>query len=251
METQLTDYNKYDMNMKEKILYILIAMSVISVLAFIFYHNLYFSIMVCPISLLYPRIKLGEIIEKRKYNLNLQFKDMLYALSSSLNAGKSVEMSFKGIAEDLSVVYIDPNTDILVEIQVIIRKLEMNETIEAALADFAERSHLDDIKNFVDVFKTCKRTGGNIIEIIKNTSNIINDRIEKMEEINIMLSERKIEQRVLNCLPIFMIVLLTFTVPEYIAPVFNDIKGVLAMTVSIIFLVIAYFISGKITRITI
>lgn len=249
MEKDLNDYANYCMNSKEKIFYTFLAMIVIFGLAFIFYHNMLISLILCPIALVYPKIKCREIIEKRKYNLNLQFKDMLYSLSSSLNAGKSVELSFREIHQDLSVIYIDPNTDILLETQVILRKLEMNETIEAALTDFAKRAHLDDVTNFVDVFNICKRTGGNIIEIIKNTSNIINDKIENKEEINIILSERKLEQKILTSLPVFMIVLLTLTVPEYIAPVFNDIKGVAAMSISVLFLLIAYVISKKIIRI--
>jgi len=245
----LTDYNEYYMSINEKFMYILLAMTVVSIIAYIFYHNIAISVLLSPIGFIYPKIKCREIIEKRKYELNLQFKEMLYSLSSSLNAGKSVEMSFREVLQDLSVTYIDPDTDILSEVTIITRKLEMNETIESALTDFAERSHLEDITNFADVFKTCKRTGGNIIEIIRNTSNIINDKIGIKEEINIILSERKLEQRVLNLLPIFMMVLLTFTVPEYISPVFTELTGIIAMTVSIAFLATAYMISRKIIRI--
>lgn len=248
-DKQLTDYDEYHMNKKEKIMYILLAMAVISLIAYIFYHNVAISVLMSSLGFLYPQIKRREIIEKRKYELNLQFKEMLYSLSASLNAGKSVEMSFREVLSDLSVTYIDPETDILFEVNIITRKLEMNETIESALTDFAERSHLDDITNFADVFKTCKRTGGNIIEIIRNTSNIINDKIGIKEEINIILSERKLEQRVLNLLPIFMMVLLTLTVPEYISPVFTELTGIIAMTVSIAFLAIAFIISRKIIRI--
>ncbi len=249
MNNKLTDYNIYHMTVKEKIIYVSMAIAAIFILVFIFYHNIYISIVLSSLAIFYPKIKLKEIIAKRKYNLNLQFKDMLYSLSSSLGAGKSVERSFKEVFLDLSVIYIDPNTDILNETQIITRKLEMNETIESALADFAMRSHLDDVADFVDVFRIAKRTGGNIIEIIKNTSNIINDKIEIKEEIDIILTERKLEQRILNLLPIFMIVLLTFTVPEYIAPVFNDVKGIMAMSVSILLLLLAYIISRKIIRI--
>lgn len=250
-EKQLRDYNDHHMNVREKVIYILIAMITISLIVYIFYHSVLISILLSPIGFLYPKIKSREIIEKQKYELNLQFKEMLYSLSSSLNAGKSPEMSFREVLSDLSVTYVDPETDILLEVAIIVRKLEMNETIESALTDFAERSHLEDIKNFTDVFKTCKRTGGNIIEIIKNTSNIINDKIGIKEEINIILSERKLEQRILNLLPIFMMLLLTFTVPEYINPVFTEATGRIAITSAIALLVTAYIISGKIIKIVV
>ncbi|MFZ5988479.1 MAG: type II secretion system F family protein [Bacillota bacterium] len=244
-----TDYNVYIMSLKEKILYTLLAACVIFGVAFVFYQNWIISALVSPIALFYPRIKTGDIVEKRKNELNIQFKDMLYSLSSSLTAGKSVETAFRDVLKDLEIIYPDPNTDIIREVEYIIRKIEMNETVESALEDFAKRSHLEDIENFVDVFYTSKRTGGNIIEIIKNSSNIISDKIEIKQEIHTMLAQRKFEQKVLNVLPILLILFLAVSSGDYMYPVFHTVLGRIIMTVSIILLAIAYFISKKIMNI--
>lgn len=245
----LPDYNIYRMSVKERIFYTLLAAAAIFIVGYIFYHSIIFSLLLCALALLYPMIRTKEIIEKRKNELNLQFKDMLYALASSISAGKSVESSFKEVLKDLSIIYPDPNTPIINEIEYIVRRVEMNETIEDALSDFAGRSHLEDIENFVDVFYTCKRTGGNIIEVIKNTSNIINDKIEIKQEIETLLSERKFEQKVLNGMPIFLVLILTWSSGDYIAPMFTTLQGRIAMTFSIVLLVVAYFISRKIMNI--
>ena len=53
-----------------------------------------------------------------------------------------------------------------------------NIPIEALLSNFAQRSGVEDIENFANVFATCYRKGGNIKEIIKNTAEIIGDKIE-------------------------------------------------------------------------
>jgi len=45
--------------------------------------------------------------EKRKSELNLQFKDLLYSISASLTAGKSVETAFKEALNDLCILYPD------------------------------------------------------------------------------------------------------------------------------------------------
>ena len=249
--SNLPDYNVYVMSLKERIMYILLAAFVIYIVSFIFYRSFIISLAVSFLGLLYPKIRTKEIIEKRKNELNLQFKDMLYSLSSSLSAGKSVESSFKEVLKDLSIIYPDSNTFIIKEVEYIVRKIEMNETIEAALEDFAERSHLEDIDNFVDVFKTSKRAGGNIVEIIKNTSNIITDKIEVKEEIDTLLSARKFEQKVLALMPIFLILFLSAGSSEYMYPIFNTLAGRLVMTVALILIVIAYFISKKIMNIKI
>jgi len=240
------DYNQYVMPWNEKIVCIGTAALAVYATTFLFYRSHIISLIFCPLALLYPRIKTREIIKKRKFELGIQFKDMLYSLASSLSAGKSVELAFRGLPEELLLIYPDSNTDIIREVEYIIRKLDMNGTIESALEDFSNRAHIDDIRSFVDVFHICKRSGGNIVEVIKNTSNIINDKIEIKQEISAMLAERKLEQKVLNALPVFMMILLSACAGDYIKPVFTTLTGRIAASVSIILLVVAYFISKKI-----
>lgn len=243
------DYNVYEMGVKEKMAYTFIAAVVIFIVGFIFYRNVLLACLLCPVALKYPKIKNKEIIQKRKKALNHQFKDLLYALASSISAGKSVERAFADALNDLLMIYPEPNTHIIIETQIIIRKLAVNEPIEVVLQDLAKRSHLEDIENFVDVFHTCKRTGGNMVEIIKNTSNIINDKIEIKEEITTMLSARMFEQKVLNIMPIAIIVLLSVSAADYMAPVFSTLVGRVVMTLAIILLLAAYYISKRIMEI--
>jgi tight adherence protein B len=245
----LLDYNVYEMSKKERFFYICIAAGGLFFIAYVFYRSIILSVLVTPLAFYYPKIKTKEIIERRKRELSLQFKEALYALSSSLIAGRSVEAAFKESLKDLSLIYPDPHTDIIQEFEYITRRIEMNETIEDALYDFANRAHLEDIDSFVDVFIISKRTGGNIVDIIKNTSAIIGDKLQIKQEIDTLLSQRKFEQKVLNVMPIAMILLLTWTTGDYMAPVFNTIIGRIAMTVAVFLLGLAYFISKKIISI--
>ncbi|WP_010248081.1 type II secretion system F family protein [Acetivibrio cellulolyticus] len=245
----LPDYDTYVMSLKERVGYTLLAAVAVYLIAYIFYQNCIISLVVSFVALLYPKIRNKEIIEKRKNELNLQFRDMLYSLSSSLSAGKSIESSFKEVLKDLSIIYPDSNSFIIKEVEYIVRKIEMNETIESALEDFAARSHLEDIENFVDVLQTSKRTGGNIVDIIKNSSNIISDKIEVKEEIDTLLASRKFEQKILALMPVMLILFLSLSTGDYMYPVFHDLRGRLVMTLSLALIIIAYFISKKIMNI--
>lgn len=241
----MPDYDSYVMSVYERALYTGAAGIVIFVAAFIFYRSVPLSALLVPLALLYPGYRTRVIIIKRKKELNLQFKDMLYSLSSSISAGRSVETAFREVLRDLSVQYPEPDTFILAEVRRIIGRLEMNETLEEALSDFAERAKLEDVENFANVFNICKRSGGNIVEVIKNTTAIINDRIEIGQEVDMMLAERKFEQKVLNIAPILMILLLSASAPDYMSPVFNTGSGRAVMSVSILLLMAAWLISAK------
>lgn len=250
-EDGLTDYNVYLMTKKEKGFYILAAAAVLFAVGYIFYHNLILSALLALLSLKFPKIRTEQIIAKRKKQLTVQFKDMLYSLSSALSVGKSIEMGLKDCLKDLEIVYPDPDTDILVEIRTILRGIGMNTTTEAMFQQFADRAHIEDIENFVDVFVTCKRTGGDIIEVIRSTSNTIGEKIEIKQEIDTVISGKKYEFNFLMIMPVAMVFVLSATAADYMVPVFTTIVGRIMMTIAIAIFIGAYFVGSKIMRIEI
>ncbi len=242
----LTDYNQYFMTRKEKIMYIAMAAAALFAIGYIFYHSVFLSALLMLLAVKFPAIRTQQIIKKRKAELTLQFKDMLYSLSSSLSAGRSIESALHEALNDLKIIYNDENTDILKELEYIVRGIEMNETVESMFTQFSERAHIEDIENFTDIFKTCKRTGGDLVQVIKSTSQTIGDKIEIKQEIETLISGKKFEFKILMVMPVALIVLLSATAYDYMQPVFETFIGHLVMTVTIAIFAAAYFIGGKI-----
>jgi len=240
------DYDLYRMTGGERLACIAGASITIFAVGYIFYRSIILSLLLIPFSLLYPGFKTKQIIIKRKAELNLQFREALYSLASSLSAGKSIEAAFRDAQKELSIQYPDDDTYILIELEQINRRIEMNETIEGALTDFADRSHLEDIMNFTDVFSICKRTGGNLILVVKNASEIISEKIDIKQEINVLLTEKRLEYKVLNLMPILIVLLLSTSAEEFMVPVFSEPLGRAAMTFSLILFALAFVISKKI-----
>lgn len=250
-EDGLTDYDVYVMTKSEKMFTIVVAAIALFAVGYVFYHSLILSALLALFAVKAPKIRTRQIIDKRKNQLSLQFKDMLYSLSSALSVGKSVETGIRDSLQDLQVIYPDPETDILVELGLILRGLGMNNTIEDMFEQFAERAHLEDIDNFVDIFVTCKRTGGDLIEVMRSTSNTIGDKIEVKQEIETMISGKKYEFNFLMILPVIMVLFLTLTSGDYMAPVFTTIVGRIAMTAAIAVFALAYVVGSKIMKINI
>ena len=250
-EDGLTDYDVYVMTKSEKMFTIVVAAIALFAVGYVFYHSLILSALLALFAVKAPKIRTRQIIDKRKNQLSLQFKDMLYSLSSALSVGKSVETGIRDSLQDLQVIYPDPETDILVELGLILRGLGMNNTIEDMFGQFAERAHLEDIDNFVDIFVTCKRTGGDLIEVMRSTSNTIGDKIEVKQEIETMISGKKYEFNFLMILPVIMVLFLTLTSGDYMAPVFTTIVGRIAMTAAIAIFALAYVVGSKIMKISI
>lgn len=248
-EDGLTDYDVYIMSRQETILNILIAAAALFLVGYVFYQNGIISTLLMALSVKFPKIRTRQIIEKRKNQLMLQFKDMLYSLSSALAVGKSVETGIRDSLQDLRVIYPDPDTDILRELEYILRGLGMNNTIEEMFSQFAERAHLEDVDNFVDIFVTCKRTGGDLIEVMRSSSNAIGEKIEVKQEINTMIAGKKYEFNFMMILPVILVEFLALTSGDYMKPVFTQPAGIAAMTVAIGIFALAYVVGSKVMKI--
>ena len=83
------DYSVYYMKPAERLGYILLAAAGLFALGYIFYRSAILAGLLALLSLKYPAIRTKQIIAARRRKLTLQFKDMLYSLSSALGAGCS------------------------------------------------------------------------------------------------------------------------------------------------------------------
>lgn len=234
-------YNEYQMKRKEKIFYTLLAGCVLFFIGFTFYQNHLLSLLFACLGVLYPKIKKQSIIHKRKKQLNLQFKQALYSLSSALSAGKSVENSFHEAIQDLRFLYPDPKTHMIQELEMISRRIENGENIEQALLNLAERADLDDIKNFADTFTICKRTGGDLVDVIRRTSEIISEKLEIEQDIQVLVAQKKLESNILIGAPVMIVALLRLGSPEYMEPLYTEPIGLLIMTVALVLNLLAFF----------
>lgn len=248
-EDGLIDYDVYIMSKNEKIIYTIIAYIAIFIVGYIFYENFIFAALLGIFAVKFPAIRTKQIIKSRKNALTIQFKDWLYSLSSSMAAGRSIEMAFKDSYKDLEIIYPNPETPIMQELNHMIRRLEMNETVEDVVLEFASRTHIEDITNFGEVIRISKRSGGNLVEVIRSTSAVIGDKIETKADIETTISGKKFESRILCCMPIAMVALLTATAYDYMEKVFTTFIGHTVMTISIVMFVAAFFIGEKIMNI--
>lgn len=243
------NYLVYRMSGWQRFFYAILAAGFFYGLAYIFYHSLLISVLVAPLGIFYPRLKCTELARRRQEHLGIQFREALYSLSSSVSAGKSLEAAFRDAAKDLHLLYPGLDAYIVKELTAITARLERNETLEEALRDLAERSGLEDIKNFAEVFSVGKRSGVDMVEVLINTSNVIGEKLRIKEEINTLLAQRRLEQRILNVMPVALVLLLTWSTGDYMQPMFQTAFGRTVMTAALALLAAAYYISKKISDI--
>ncbi|MEK3917119.1 type II secretion system F family protein [Paenibacillus sp. FSL H7-0331] len=246
---QLLQYNVYEMTSAELIVTVVIAMGILGGIGYVFYQHMIAALLISLAGLYYPKIRRKDLIRKRKALLQLQFKQALASLSSALGAGKSVENAFQEALVDLRLLYPDPRALIVKELETINRRIENGETIEMALKDLSERTQIDDIQQFTEVFATCKRTGGNLVHVIRRTASIIQEKLDIQQEIAVMMAQKRFESRVLAFAPVIVIAVLSFSSPDYMEPMYKGITGYLIMSAALLILLGCFGITKMIMNI--
>lgn len=242
------DYSIYVFSLKEKIINIVVAIVTGVVVSYLFYGNVVFTVLFIPLLFPYLKIRKNTLKDKRKKELKLQFKDAITSMADALTVGYSVENAIKESYKEMKTVY-GRESYICRELQDIIRKNEVNTSIEKGFIDLAKRSEVDEIILFAQVFEIAKRSGGNIVNVIQMIANSIVQSFKVEEEINVTISQKKLEQRIMYFVPIGIIVYVSVTSPGFLDVMYETILGRIVMTVCIVAYAVALYMAEKIMKI--
>lgn len=252
------NYRVYQMSRLEKGIYTVLAFVVGALVGYLFYGGIGVDEFGNPTTLtyllntvimaaagagavrLFLPIRNEQLRLARQSKLKSQFRDMLEAISTSLSAGKNVQDSFSSVYADLKNQY-EEDAFILQELYVINAGLVNGITIEELLDDFGKRSGCEDIQDFASVFEICYRKGGNIRDTIRNTYDILSDKMAITEEIETVVTGSKSEQSLMLIMPIVLIGMIKFGSPEFAAN-FVTSSGLAATTIALAMFVASYFL---------
>lgn len=196
---------------------------------------------------IYIRAKRNETVRKRR-ELILEFKDCTDAVLTSMRAGSSAENAFRAAGKEMEFFY-GPESEICRELALMTRGLDSNVPLEELLEEFAYRSGAEEIQDFADVFAIAKRSGGNMSEILSRTISQIQNRIDVEREIGVMTSSSRLEQRIMDVVPIGIIAYMRLTSEGFMDPLYGSISGVLIMTACLAVYAAAFLMSEKIADI--
>lgn len=223
----------------------LVAACVEMLIAYTFYRSLILFLMVLPLAFVYPFLKCGELKEQRQHQLKLQFREAIQFMASSISAGYSVENALKVSTTNLTDLY-GEDAMMTREFRGMVLKIRMNRTMEELFKDFGERSGVEEIMNFAEIFAVSKRSRGEMVPIVNHVARVIGDKISVKEEIINMTTEKKFEQRIMNCMPFFIILYVDVSSPGFFTVMYSSMIGRIVMTAALMIYAAAVVLAGKI-----
>ncbi|MCR4649002.1 MAG: type II secretion system F family protein [Lachnospiraceae bacterium] len=223
-------YDVYKLNPLEIIVSVLIWVSVSAFLAFFFYRSVIAAIIIflfVPIFIKYVKKYLKE---RRNRKLEAEFKEMIRILSINLQSGNSAENAFVNTLFEMKKLY-GEKAMMTKECEVIVRGLENNVVIEDLILSLGERSANEEIADFAGIFAIAKRSGGNLKEIISDTVEVIESKIEMKREFMILISSKQFEHRIMCIIPFAIVSYIGISSPGYFDGLYGNPFGIGIMSV--------------------
>ena len=243
-----TDYRDYIFCGKERIRMMAEYVFLSGAFAYLFYRSWMIMALFWILYPVYRRRRKKQMIQTRQDILCMQFKDSIQCVASSMTAGYSIENAFREAYAEIRIQY-GEHALMTEELRYIKSCLSLNVPLEQLLYDFANRSGLEDVRSFCEVFVFAKRSGGDFIQIIRLTTTRISEKNELMNAIRTEISGKKMEQKIMNLMPLFILLYVDVSFGGYLDGMYHNVFGILVMTVCLALYLAGYLLSEKITQI--
>ncbi len=214
----------------------------------LFYDSALAALIISPVTLPWFVYQKRRQNERNRRIIGIQFKDLIASVLTSLKAGYSPENAFVEAEHDMELLY-GKRSLICTHLRRLKKGISNNVTLEALLMKMGRDSGNQDILDFAEVFAVAKKSGGNMTEMIGRTINVISQKMDVEKEIDVLISAKRMEARIMNMVPFFIIFYIGLTSTGFFDPLYHNLFGIIFMTVCAGLYVTAYLMSERIVNI--
>ena len=242
------DYGTFTFTGKEKVRLVLSYLGLCIMVSWLFYHSFWAVLVLLAGLPVFLKKKKEQEIRKQREELLTEFLTGIRAVASALDAGYSMENALGEALKETEKVY-GADGIFTEELREMERKRNLNQSMETLWADLGKRSGLEDIENFGEIFQVARRSGGNLREIIQSTADNITRKTDARREIEVCLSSKKMEQKIMCAVPFFILAYVDLGSPEFLEGLYHNPLGIAIMTACLVVYLAAFFWGRRIVEI--
>jgi tight adherence protein B len=179
---------------------------------------------------------------RRMRTFEKSFPDALDLLARAVRAGHSFTSGLEMMGTEMP----DP---VGTEFRTTFEEQNFGLLLQDALMNLVDRMPLLDVRFFVTALLLQKETGGNLSEILNNLAKVIRERFRIQGEVRTRTAQGRLSALVLISLPLFMMVALNVLNPAYVAPLYHDPWGQVALVIGFLAQIVGTMIIWKIVSI--
>jgi tight adherence protein B len=147
-----------------------------------------------------------------------EFPDALDLLVTALRAGISFSSALQIVADE------SPEP-IRSEFAIVVEEQSLGLDMRDALTNMANRVGAMDLKFFVTAVVLQRDTGGNLTEVLENTSHLIRDRFRILGDIQTFTAQGRLTGFILTCLPLALAFFMLAVAPDWFHKMWDDPNG--------------------------
>jgi tight adherence protein B len=165
-----------------------------------------------------PHLVIGRIGKRRVAAFIGLFPDAIDLMVRALRSGLPISEAITGAGHEIG----DP---VGTELRLVESGMRMGRDLDGLLWETASRIDTPEFRFFIIALSVQRETGGNLAETLANLSDVLRRRRQMAAKVRAMASETRATTMILAGLPIAVMLLLLVISPNYLAPLFHDIRG--------------------------
>lgn len=237
----------YRINKIEKILLFIATLFLGSLMGWLFYEHYIGNLIAILIVFQY----MGNYKNFKKNRINRMVKEEFIIINSmllsELEGGVSLEKSILNIDKRIMQ---DAGLNIKImrdELKKWLFKIENGYILEDLIREFTLQ--LDDITliQYSSVLKMSRSQGANLLDVIGITNRVLREKSQMLKEVEVLVSEKKLEQVIMSILPFIMLFMLKTISYEFISPLYETFIGRIVMTILLVTFIGCYYWSYRMT----
>ena len=186
--------------------------------------------------------------EVKRRKLQEEFMHGMGVLNSALQAGFSMENAWIEVEKETKLLY-GTQSSFYIAIKEINQKVAHNSPIEKLFLEYAYKTKLEDLIQFAELLEFGKRSGSNWKKVIEGTVMQMTERQETRQQIEVMVAEKKMEQKIMNIVPVGLLAFLQIFSWDYMSILYHNILGCIIMTIFLLGYLLAIRFSEKILKV--
>lgn len=247
-ESKKSDSLFFPLSRKERIGLFVKSLCAVILLNACFYHRSVTIFFLLPVGVGFYGMEKRELLQKKKEEARQQFKEMLLLVTAGQKAGYSVENAFLKSYDDLAGLF-GENSSICHMLCQIRSGLANHISAGELWIMLGNATGIEEIKEFAGVFQIAKESGGNMTVMMERTAETIEAVSETKREIETLLSAARLEQKLMNGMPVFLILYVSIVSPGYFDRLYHTAEGTVIMTVALLFYVAVFWLGAKMAEV--
>ena len=215
---------------------------------FLVYRSMWAIVFFPFVWILQVRIEQQKEKEERDIKLKAEFLHGINVLNSALQAGLSMENAWKEVEKETKVLY-GTSSEFYAALKEINQKVAHNAPIEKLFLEYAYQTKIEDMIQFAELMEFGKRSGSNWKKILEGTVFQMTERQDARQQIEVMIAEKRMEQQIMNIVPIGLLAFLQISAWDYMSVLYHNWFGIVVMTLFFAGYIVAILLSQKIMKV--